>query len=808
MESCPRPALAACLALLAAIPGTGRTASAQDVEQVARVIATDGVGGRFAHPVCSRRRTLEPVLGADFTYPLERAARDPDQPLIVDLGGLLTPNGVTRYSALNDPDALADLVAGLGYRALAYGLAELAAPRAAMVGVAAALRARRIPMIASNLRCEEEAEAVCAAIVDASDGISLHVASDRRIAVTAVVRKNALSMVAPDRAAGILVEDPIEALERDVRLARERAADLVIAIVDAGIAEDGILALAARLPEARRPDLILAAGAGDQLLFARPSTFRPVIVAPPPSDAVDIQIRESEDVVDGYEMLAQRLGGRGISVGRPVREWVRRIGRDFCDAWGRPLYGGRLSEPIDVPALLSLVAELVRERAGADVAVVNRGVLDRRWVPSRRDSLTASDIFVAIQYDEPLTVAQPDAAWMTSLVERLRQTDEGAVATPGLTYARTGTALGIRIGGHPLETRASYRVVTLRFLAAGGDGVLPPLPEGERWQDLGASLRATVLEPLVPASDDDPRERLENPDRSVQWLLSADADLSMTGSAIDNPLRRCQPGDPLEDGETCVVEPGETSGVVVDENGDPLNAFTSNPLTQSDTLTLGMELRFSADALAPDWTWDNDLLFLYRTTATEDDLAFAEAADLVRLNSQVALRFVRQELGEEWYVPDPTADLFIESEFTPPSDRGWRWFLTRPTGGARFQLVDRLRLRLFVGGQIQPFDPDREFEPGVGGSLELQRWELLRRGGSYAHLSFLLDYFAADLFAQNRQQLRGTLDAAYFLVGPFALAFQARLFVEAGRVNGRKQAPGASLTVTANLRLGAFARVR
>ncbi|HJL18693.1 MAG TPA: hypothetical protein RMH99_23730 [Sandaracinaceae bacterium LLY-WYZ-13_1] len=813
----PRCLAAVSWAILACLLLAPRAARAQRIQTIARVIATSDVGGRFAHPVCDRADDLRPSDHAAFTYALTRNAADPDDPLVVDMGGLLSPHGVARYAAQHRPSSLAVMVEQLGYDALAFGLDDLAAPRDGVLALARELRERDIPMVASNLRCGPEAAALCEVLVDASDGVSMHLVNGRRTAVLSVLRPEVTQRVAPDRAAGIAFDAPEASIARLTRLARSRGAELVVAVVDASV-EGGPVGFASRLPEDGRPNLLLVSG-DDELLFARPSTVQPVLAGTPPNDAVEVRIRESEEIRDGYEMLAQPLEGRGITVGEPVLDWIARIGADYCDAWGRPLAGGHLDETMDVDAMLALTARVLRDAAGADVAVLDRSALDTRWRPARDGSLTASDVYIALEFDEPLRRAGVDEGWLRALAQRA-QANEG-LATPGLTWTGSGASTQVKVGGHPTESRASYSVVTIRTLAAGGADALPALPAGREWRSLeDATLRSLVLDFLEEVRADDPRRALDDPRETVEWIFRADVNLTFSGATIDNPRRRCpyDPADPppREMGDP-PLEPCDAEGFLLNAEGGRVAAYSTSQLSQADVLTFGLQVDLSANAAAPDWTWQNALNLLYRTAWTEPtgDEAndFTEASDYIRFRSGLSWRGLREPDEDQWYVPDPTVELFVESEFTSPDDRDWHWLLTRPTLGLRFQLLDKLQLQLIGGLQLQPFEPGMEVEAGAGATLTLTPWDFLKVEQRYARLAFTFDYFwTRDVGFEDEQRalsvnhdrgtLRGTLDASFDLAGPLALVVNFNLIVQ----HEDEQALGASLSATAGIRVGTLAR--
>ncbi|HHH27715.1 MAG TPA: hypothetical protein ENK57_05135 [Polyangiaceae bacterium] len=786
-----------CVAALGCLPGRGAAQTPQ-IETIARVIVTGDVDGRFANPVCGGGETLVPSDDGAFSYALMRHASDPDHPLVIDTGGLLTPHGVARFSAERDPAALARLAHDLGYRALALGLNDLAASRPQTIAVARELRQLGIPMLASNLRCTEEASAFCDQLVDASDGVSTHYVNGRLTAVMSVLRQSATNAISPERARGIVIEDPIATIERFTRMAHEAGAEIVVAVVDDHV-EGGALNLATELAADARPDLLLVSGQ-DELLFARPQTVRPVLVGPPERDGVEVRIRESAEIRDGYEFLAQPLEGRGVSVAEPVLDWIDAIGDEYCDAWGAPLDGAELDEPIDVDGMLNLVARILRETSGADVAVLNRQALDTRWTPAQPGSLSASDIYVALEYDEPLQAAEVDEAWLKRLAESAELT--GAIVTPGLTTSGTGADRTVQVGGHSTDAHARYRVVTIRFLAAGGDDALVPgLGNLGAWETLGErSLRTAALRYLEGARDQDPRQSLPDDEGTLEWQFIAAADLTFSGSSIGNPMQRCTDEMRTTDPDSCDAQ----GFVLVD--GERVPAYASTQLSLADVLTFGFNITLAANAAAPDWTWQNTSNLLYRSTWTEPTgstgSAFVEAADQIRARSTLSWRGLRMQQDNGWYVPDPTADVFVESEFTEPVGRGYHWFLLRPTLGFRFQLADKLQFQLSGGFQTQVFEPQPTVEAGLGATLTLSPWDFMRLDSRYARLGFTFDYFVTLTDEYARGTLRGTLGASFDLAGPLAIVFQGNLFLQ----HQSAQDVGAAVSVTAGIRLGYLGR--
>ncbi len=745
------------------------------VRTIARVIASAGVHGHLLDPVCDDETTLAPADEGMFTYAIVRSAREPDHPMVLDAGGLLAPNGVLRFAAERNPGALAEMVRGLGYRALAFGEGELGAPREDMIDLARELRARRIPMIASNLRCHGEASRLCDQIVDASDGISMHTALGARIAVMAFLRENALGHVAPELATGLSL-DPLEtAVEHDVRVARRHGADVVVVVL--ALSVDRTLALINGLPAEARPDLVVLSDAGVHLFSARPTSVETAIVAPAPGDAAEIVVRDEQDLRIPRTITAEPIAMRGISTGEPVLDLADEIGETYCDAWGRTLPGAHLARPIDSDGIATLAAQIARERAGADIAVLNLDAVDATWRPAREGALTESDVFVALQYDEPLVVADVSRAWVEALAAHAARNH---LVTPGLD-----TTSGTRVGDRVLTTRAHYRVVTLRFLANGGDGVLDGLDphEAPDWRPLDdATLRSVVQSALSERDVRDPRDVRAHPGDAPEWLFSGSLDGTFAGSSIANP------------------------------------GYDVAALNRSSTVSLGLEVNLGANASAPDWTWENAFVTRYRTQWSPSSTrttsgAFNEAIDQIQFRSTASWRgFHTATDSHEWYVPDPYIEAFVESELTQPGSRNFHWFLVRPLVGLRFTLMPELDIKLDVGFQTQALAgglldammrPEGTVDGGLGAVVTLRPWDLLRDGERHTTLSGTADFFWSDPLTRNLWQLRGQLDAQIDLAGPLSITLGVRLYLQ----QDRQVALGTAVDATAGVRISGLGRV-
>lgn len=751
-----------------------RAQEARDVVPVARLIATAGVAGRFAEARCTGTERLAPHPTARFTSALPDPSSAPGDLLLIDTGGLLAPHGVLRFANRDLPDAVAEMVRDLGYGALAFGENDLGAPRARTLLVADALHRRGVDYVATNLRCEGE-HPLCAAVRDASEVAPIVSVGTERAAFLAFLDPDVLARIAPDRSEGLVIQPIEDSLAAAVRTARAQGASLVVAVVD--ITSDQAFDLAGALPDDARPDVLLVADAGARLLFARPASVVPAIVSPPPGSGVEVLVGRSEEMTRGFEMLAVPLQAEG-PVAPPVTRFLEAAGGPYCEAWGRALPGGHLDRPIEVGQLAELSAQIVREFGGADVAFLNTEVIASSFRTVDPEQLTASDLYIAIEYDEPLVVADVPASWLREALDRAA--DHG-VLTPGLANDGDGTEVeSLRIRGRPPVPNASYRVTTIRFLAEGGDEALPPLPDGSQWQTLTHSvegetryysLREVVIDALDHEDARDPRDVRVAPGDAPEWILRGTIDGDFAGSSTDNPV-----------------------------------GYDAALLATETSIAMGLQIDLEAIASAPDWSWESRLTGSFRTQwapSSEPGVAgaFVEAQDQIQLRSMASYRGLRADPSAV-YIPDLYVEAFVESEVTRPESRPFHWLLLRPTAGVRFPLTQEFELKLQAGVQGQALQTGAEAEFGAGASVRLNSWTLFTDDVRSLTAEGMADFFCADLFDQNRWQLRSSLDLALDLVGPLALTFGATLYMQ----DDAAQGIGLSFSATAGLRLSAVSR--
>ena len=692
----------------------------------------------------------------------------------IDTGGLLAIQGVSRFAAERSPDALADLAYALGYRALAVAVQDLTGTRASTVALFHALRARGVSVLASNLRCTDAARDLCDSVATKDGEPAIVTIGGEKVALIAVVRGDALARIGEAQAAGLSFEPPAAAIERSVRRARALGATLIVASYDGqtGLAAaSDAMELARSLAEDGRPDLLLAARAGDQLLFARTPQLRPALAGTPPGSAVAVTLRRLEggDVdllarplakataaahpadahpLDGAPSTGQAAAAVQDDVRLPALDaFAAKVAPAYCELWGRPLPGGKLSRPLDAKGLLELVAGLVRAAAHAEVAILNRGVTKGRQVAFPSGALAAGDLYDALPFDEQLEVAEVSGDWLT---KRAKESSAAQLLLLGLS------ADGASVAGRPIDPRAQYRVATVRFLAHGGDGALPAGPD---WRPLPLTLRGVTTAALERPSAADPRDEVPDPAKAVAWMLRPDLDARFASTSISNP-----------------------------------GAYAAAPLQRSNTVTLGAEgnLRLAADA--PRWVWENAALLRYRSTRTTSlDAAPVTTRDVDDLETLRSTYTWKQLFGEpRWYLPQLYGEGYGETE---AGSAGSRRYLGRGSIGGKFSVTPKLSVKLAAAVERQVDDTSARTPFGLNAQLVLLPQELARFGDRRVELDSTIDFFAGGASAQVT--VRAHAGLLIDLIGPLSFVLAADVYGE--RDGGGPT--GVSLDTSAGLRV-------
>jgi hypothetical protein len=581
--------------------------------------------------------------------------------LRLDAGDLFAATATSHIAVREHLPALVEAVAATGLRALALGHRDLAASRDDLTARSAALAARGVHSVLSNLRCEGAAESLCAAVRDAGDAPLVLDTEAGGVGVVALLAPGNLASIARDRAEGLTLEPAALSLGRATLAARAAGARYVVAFYDpvASASLTDALGMARSLPREERPDVIFvqdlsgdlatvevergaalrvfATEAGEVLETSLPSPETPRVLAP------------DGDAPPAVTALADRVG-----------ESLCVIARD-------PLPGGTLTQPLDRAAMTTLLLDVMREATESEVAVINRGAVRPLATFPLRERVSRVDVMAAMPFDDTVRVARMKGETLAAFMRDARSSH---FAVRGVE----ADGEGFTVNGRPLVPEQMYRVVTTGFVADGGDGGFGE--EEIRFEIVGhEGPRDLLLRWLSTPREGDITTAPVDPARRTRWTFRAVIDASWSETSIANTANYQDP-----------------------------------QLVRSQGTAIQVDGEVHIDAEQPRYTFENLLrlrLGYQRTIEGTDDTGLLKVADLIALRDQFAWRGVWRT--RRWFHPVPYVESYLESEFSPPDPsllaRDFHHLQWRPTGGVRFELPRSASINFGAGVDWETLEP-------------------------------------------------------------------------------------------------------
>jgi 2',3'-cyclic-nucleotide 2'-phosphodiesterase (5'-nucleotidase family) len=189
------------------------------------------------------------------------------------------------------------------------------------------------------------------------------------------------------------------------------------------------------------------------------------------------------------------------AVAAKVRHYQQRVAPEIGGVVGR--LRARLVRDYRAESPLgSFVADVMRARTGADVAVTNAGGL-RADLPE--GAVTRGHVLDALPFVNSVVTCRLTGAQLREVLEQGMTLERGMVQVSGLraTYdisrPRGRRLLSVEVGGAPLDPTRSYRVATNSFLGQGGDLYQTFL--GVPQEDTGVLLSEMVMNFLRDSGD-------------------------------------------------------------------------------------------------------------------------------------------------------------------------------------------------------------------------------------------------------------------------------------------------------------------
>ena len=655
MRPALRPLPLCLVGLLASVSAAGQTPPSTAL----RLVVSSGLQGDVARLAC-----VPASERAAGLYSLVRSLnrRAGDDVLRLDAGDLFGASAVAHLATRDHLPALVDAVLSSGLRALAVGHRDLAGPRADVIARARALSARGVRTVLSNLSCDSAGQDLCDALVDGGDDPLVLATPAGGVGVVALVAPASLTAVARDRAEGITLAPPAEALGRAVLAARVAGARFVVAFYDPespGTLADTVHMVRA-LPRDQRPDVVFAQDLDRDLAtmeIERGAALRVFATEPGRVVETSLPAPATPSVVEPEGDVPPAVTTLGDA-----------IGEQLCRVAAEVLPGAALTAPLDREGFTSLLLDVARESARAEVAVINRGAVRPIANFPLRGRISRVDVLGALPFDDVLRVGRMKGELLAAFVrsgraERFR--------LRGVTV--DGDAL--LVNGRPLESDQYYRVVTSGFVADGGDGGLGEEGEVAYEDDPVGSPRETLLAWLATPRGGDITRAPIDPARRTRWTFRGFIDASLSDTTITN------------------------------------NPNYQDPqLVRSQGTAIQVDVEGHVDAEHPRYTFENTLrmrLGYQQTIDASGDTGLLKVADLIALRDHLAWRGLWRH--RRWYTPLPYFESYLESEFSPPDpsmlNREWHHLQWRPTVGLRLELPLRANLNAGAGMDWESLDP-------------------------------------------------------------------------------------------------------
>ncbi len=204
---------------------------------------------------------------------------------------------------------------------------------------------------------------------------------------------------------------------------------------------------------------------------------------------VDLTIKGGKIVKSDYKVYPINLKRKRVSgkkvvyeyIGEPIpenRAMLDMLNGFKCDfpttqigTLNRNLSGAREEARGQETELGSIIADIMRERAKADVAFLNGGSIR---MGLEKGVLTERDIYNVFPFMDTLFIAELTGQQLQQVLDVFAEKGSGSpgfLQVSGLELKLfKGAALDIKIGGKPLDPKKKYRVAINSFIAGGGDG--------------------------------------------------------------------------------------------------------------------------------------------------------------------------------------------------------------------------------------------------------------------------------------------------------------------------------------------------
>jgi 2',3'-cyclic-nucleotide 2'-phosphodiesterase (5'-nucleotidase family) len=300
-----------------------------------------------------------------------------------------------------------------------------------------------------------------------------------RVGIIGVVTPETPQYTHPRNVKGLVFTSPEEAVQQNIRALKGRA-DLILVLSHLGYARDRQLA-------ARVKGIDVIVGGHSHTKLTRPEVVAGVLIVQAYEHGktlgvLDLTWRDGKIAAYAGQLLEIRPtpGQEDPGIGVLVARYQERLDRVLGEQVGRTevdLNGEQEQVRTTETNLGNLVTDVLRARAGADVALINGGSIKKSII---RGKILRQDVYAALPFNNYLVAFRLTGRELREALEHgVSGVEEQLGRFPqvsGLAFTYKPSAPpGLRVqevlvGGRPLQPEREYTVATLDFMAAGGDG--------------------------------------------------------------------------------------------------------------------------------------------------------------------------------------------------------------------------------------------------------------------------------------------------------------------------------------------------
>lgn len=327
---------------------------------------------------------------------------------------------------------------------------------------------------------------------------------DVRIGIMGVSCGGMTEVVAPSRFAGLAMAAQLPILRRQAR-ELDPQTDLLVVLSHDGV--EGDRALADSLAGS---GIDVIVGGHSHTRLKEPELRGGILIVQAGSAMTNLgrlDLRVANDRVEGYAGRLVTLWADSLATTGPLADLVQGYADQVQAKYGRKLgdLAGDLKRGRGENTLGDWLADVIREAAKADVAVLNSGGI-RRDLPA--GPLTALLVYEVLPFANTLGVVTMTGAEVQQMADCNARGqvggDHGILQVSGISYAVVAGEGGaparagdVTVGGKPLDPAATYRVAMPDYVAMMG-----PLYLGRAnpaFEDLGRELSAVVCDAVEKA---------------------------------------------------------------------------------------------------------------------------------------------------------------------------------------------------------------------------------------------------------------------------------------------------------------------